>query len=156
MILENQPAVPAADALSRYANPMMVALVTLTFCLVLHAGILLSEWQKWISSVSQTHWIISGAFMLVFIIFNAILGVLATDFKKYWLQSFYSFAALTTVATLLAWAFSGVGLSDSDGFGWIYFVLVFCFILFTGIIATMRFIWEFFDEEGKQQLRKKK
>lgn len=92
--------------------------------------------------------------MLVFIIFNAILGVVAVDFKKYWLQSFYSFTALTTVVSLLAWLFSGVSLRDSGGFGWIYFVLVFCFILFTGIIATMRFIWEFFDAEGKKELRK--
>lgn len=103
-------------------------------------------------------WLCAASFLLLFSIFNAIMSATSKNLMKYWGRSIYSFGGLAVGSGLLAWAFSGISISNAGSYKWIYFVVTFGYLVFLCMVAFMKQIVEFAQKEewNKPKLRQKK
>lgn len=83
-------------------------------------------------------WVVSLAMLLLFALINSVLSLGAVNVTRYWSRSIYTFIALCVLGGLLAWLFSGVGLSENNSIRWLYFVFTFVYLLFISIVNLMR------------------
>ncbi|MCB0664086.1 MAG: hypothetical protein KDC24_15175 [Saprospiraceae bacterium] len=98
-------------------------------------------------------WMAAGSAIMLFAIFNSIFSLFAQDPIKNWGQSFASFIGLMVIASLLAWAFSGLAIQDAGSFSWIFVVLAIGYLIFMSMVNVMKKIVEFAMREEWQHPR---
>ncbi|THH41335.1 hypothetical protein [Neolewinella litorea] len=96
---------------------------------------------------SRFPWLCAASFMLFFALFNAVLSAAAANPAKYWGRSIYSFMGLAVGAGLLAWAFSGLTISEAGSYRWIYLVVSVGYLVFLGMIALIKNVVNFAQRE---------
>lgn len=103
-------------------------------------------------------WLCSASFLLFFALFNAIMSATSKNLMKYWGRSIYSFLGLAVGSGLLAWAFSGLSISQAGSYKWIFFVVTFGYLVFLSMVGFMKQIVEFAQKEewNRPKLRQKK
>lgn len=84
-------------------------------------------------------WVVLCGMILFFALINSILSFAAPNGGTYWMHSIFSFAALLVVGGFLAWAISGVPISQAGSVRWIYFVLTFGYLVFLSIVNLIKF-----------------
>lgn len=92
-------------------------------------------------------WLCAASFMLFFALFNAVLSAAAPNTAKYWGRSLYSFMGLALGAGLLAWAFSGLKISEAGSYQWIYLVVTVGYLVFLGMISVIKNVVNFAQRE---------
>lgn len=95
-------------------------------------------------------WMIAGAFMLFFGIFNSVFGLSAPDWNRYFITSLICFACLAVANGFLAYAFSSLSINEAGTFRWIYFVLIFAYLVLMSIMQAIRKIFEIAQREDKK------
>ncbi|MEY4927296.1 MAG: hypothetical protein RI894_1732 [Bacteroidota bacterium] len=100
------------------------------------------------------YWLLCTSFLLVFIILNTTQGTRSNDILNYAKQSLYGFVGLLMATNYLAKLASGVAIRDSNGFAWLYVVLIVCYITFFCITLILKQLWDFFEAESKEKLKK--
>jgi hypothetical protein len=92
-------------------------------------------------------WIIVTAFMLLFALFNSMIGLASLNSIRYWNQSVVSYMLLASIGGLLAWWSSGVPIHEAGSFRWLFFVVSFSYLVFISIVNLMRAIVAFAMKE---------
>ncbi len=97
-----------------------------------------------------TYWINTIAFILVYSIFNTVLSLFAEDQNKYIGLSIITFIGVCAIGGLLAYAFSGLSIDEAGSFRWLYTVFAMGYILFLGIVRSMKWIVLLAQKEDKR------
>lgn len=87
-------------------------------------------------------WVLAGAFILLFSMFNSVLFLSARSPAIYYRNSIYTFVALVIVSGLSAYLISGLSLNAAGSFKWIFVVLAVGYIVFLTIVGAMKTIME--------------
>lgn len=95
-------------------------------------------------------WVNTIAFILVYSLFNSVLSLAAKDQNKYFGQSIATFVAICAIGGLMAYGFSGLTIDEAGSFRWLYTVFGMGYILFLGIVRTMKWIVELAQREDKR------
>lgn len=103
-------------------------------------------------------WMTAASLMLCFAVFNSVSSLVSASMVKYWGRSVYAFMGLATANGLLAWAISGLSISQAGSYRWIYVVVTIGYLIFLGMMAFMRSIVEFAQREewNHPRLRQKR
>ncbi len=97
-------------------------------------------------------WLISGAFTMVFAIFNSVFIITAENTNKYWGRSLLAYIAFVISSGLLAYLVSGMSPGEAGSFKAIYIILTFGYLVFISIMGTIRFLLKFLDKEQEKKL----
>lgn len=130
--------------------PLWQAAAVSALALVVMLIACLLRWVGWLEAPPRIFWMISGACMLYYAIFNSIFSLSSNDFNAYFLKSLMGYVLVAGICSLAAWLFSGQTIDEAGSFRWIYFILTFSFILFLGIVNGMRRIVAFAQKEDKR------
>jgi hypothetical protein len=88
--------------------------------------------------VPSTHYTVSLAFSLFYIIFNAILSLSTQNQNAYWGKSITGYFLICALGLGIAYLFSGMTIDEAGPYRWIYAVFTFCYIMLLAIIRSMR------------------
>jgi hypothetical protein len=100
--------------------------------------------------VLRNYYTIALSFTLVFGLFNAVLSLSSKDENKYFAFSLLNYFIFCVVTIISAYFLSGINIDDAGSYRWIYFVFSFGYLLFIGIVRTMRFIVLLAQKEDKR------
>jgi hypothetical protein len=93
-------------------------------------------------------WLVSGAFSILFLVFNNAIGIFAENHFKYIQFSLYSFMGLIVSLALLAYALSGKSIfADGAVNRTIFIVLILAYFSLMGISVLIRNVAEFLKEK---------
>ena len=132
-----------------FKKPVFQAMVVMVGCLVVQLITLL-----FVALTGQSYghlpWILSGACLLFYAFFNAIILLKANNLVKYATRSLLGFVSVLLFSGGIAYAFSSIGLGNSGSIGWIYFIITFSYFLFVIIIYLMRKIIEYAQRQDTE------
>lgn len=145
------------DSFSRIYNPFYQS--GFVVCLVVFSMFVLK-----LLNVSHTaeinpsvYWVIGGAGLLFFGIFNSVISLQDGDMNVYWYKSFAAYAALLGITWLASQFLSGMSIDEAGTFKWIFFILTFAYLLFLSLMRAMRKVVSMAQEEDNSwQNRQKK
>ncbi len=100
-------------------------------------------------------WLVSGAFTILFLVFNNAIGIFADNQFKYIQFSLYSFMGLIVSMGLMAFVFSGKSIFEDGGVNrTIFIVLILAYFSLMGLSVLLRNVAEFLKEKD-DKLHKK-
>lgn len=99
-------------------------------------------YSGWISVGQKFPWVLAGAFVLLFSMFNSVLFLSSISPAIYYRNSIYTFITLVAVSGLSAYLISGLSLNEAGSFKWIFVVLAVGYIVFLTIVGAMKTIME--------------
>ncbi len=140
---------------ARRVDPVLQAAVILGIVFVVDVGSVIVAGTDTVGVSNRFPWLCAASFMLFFSLFNAVLSASAPDTGKYWGRSLYSFMGLALGAGLLAWAFSGLTISQAGSYRWIYLVVTVGYLVFLGMISAIKNVVNFAQREEWNQPRRK-
>ncbi len=135
-------------------SPLSQAAVVLLLCIGVCIGGRLTSLLGIADVSPYFYWLLCTSFLLFFIVFNSTYGTRSENILNYAKQSLYAFVALLLGTNYLAKFASGLAIRDSKGFAWLYVVLIVCYITFFSITLILKQLWEFFENENKEKLKK--
>ncbi len=97
-------------------------------------------------------WMLVGAFLLFFGIFNSVFSLTADSINKYWGQSILCYIGLVLAMGGIAWAISGQTLSETGTFQIIFMILTFGYLVFLSIMGLIKRLISFFNAEEEKKL----
>lgn len=142
----------------RLYNPVLQAVIVLGISIL---GMLVIQGCKYSGSVvvnDSVFWVVAGASILFFGLFNSIISLGASDMNKYWYHSTASYAVLMLLCGSCAYLFSSLTITEAGTFKWIFMVLTFGYLLFLSIMRFMRKVVQIAQEEDDKwmgRLKKK-
>jgi len=145
------------DFFSRISNPFYQS--GFVICLVAFAMIVLKVLNALHTTDINTsvYWVIGGAGLLFFGIFNSVISLQDGDMNVYWYKSFAAYAALLGITWLAAQSLSGLNIDEAGTFKWIFFILTFAYLLFLSLMRAMRKVVAMAQQEDNNwQNRQKK
>lgn len=128
-------------------DPIVQAGVVLVMVLVIDIFSAIISSTNSVGVSNRFPWLCAASFMLFFAVFNAVMSAAASNTAKYWGRSMYSFMGLALGAGLLAWAFSGLKISEAGSYRWIYLVVSVGYVVFLGMIAIIKNVVNFAQRE---------
>ncbi|MBB4077828.1 MFS family permease [Lewinella aquimaris] len=132
---------------ARRVDPVLQAGVILGIVLVVDVFSLIISGTNTVGVSNRFPWLCAASFMLFFALFNAVLSASAPNTARYWGRSLYSFMGLALGAGLLAWAFSGLTISEAGSYRWIYLVVTVGYLVFLGMISLIKNVVNFAQRE---------
>jgi hypothetical protein len=96
---------------------------------------------------NRAFWVIAGASILFFGLFNSVISLSAKDMNVYWFRSTASYIVLMIAVGTFAYLFSGLTVTEAGSFKWIFMVLTFGYLLFLSIMRFMRKIVQIAQQE---------
>ncbi len=139
----------------RRVDPVLQAGVVLAIVFVVDLFGLIVAGTDTVGVSNRFPWLCAASFMLFFSLFNAVLSASAPSTAKYWGRSLYSFMGLAVGAGLLAWAFSGLTISEAGSYRWIYLVVTVGYLVFLSLISAIKNVVNFAQREEWNQPRLK-
>ena len=91
--------------------------------------------------------------LLLFGVGNALMSLGAVDVLKYWRRSFVSYVLLGALGIGLAYAYSGLWITEAGFYRFIFMVLTFGYLVLLSIASMMRGIVNFAEREEWSQPR---
>ena len=85
-------------------------------------------------------WIVSGAFLLFFAMFNAVFSLSAKKPGKYWFLSLIAYAFIALAGGFFAYLLSGLSINEAKSMRWIYTVFTIGYIVLITIFRLMKTI----------------
>lgn len=141
--------------LERGKNPFIQAVITIAASLIISL-IGMSVGGIGITEVTGMFaWLSAASFLLLFAVFNSVISLVAKDTSKYWGQSMSSFMIIAVVNAIVASLLSGIGIFDAGSATWIYTVIALGYLIFLGIVVTMKNIVAFAQREEWSQPRRR-
>jgi hypothetical protein len=125
------------------APPVQAAFIIVISLVMMLGGLVFSD--------PTFPWVVSGAFTLLFLIFNNALGIFADNHFKYIQLSLYSFIVLITSSSLLAYAISGQTIFEEGGINrTIFVVMIMAYFAFLGLTVFIRNIADYLQKRDEQ------
>ncbi|CAH1000429.1 hypothetical protein LEM8419_01582 [Neolewinella maritima] len=128
-------------------DPLLQAAVILAMVFVIDVFSLIVAGTNTVGVSHRFPWLCAASFMLFFALFNSVLSAAAPNTAKYWGRSMYSFMGLAVGAGLLAWAFSGLKITEAGSYQWIYLVVTVGYLVFLGMISMIKNVVNFAQRE---------
>ena len=128
-------------------DPVLQAAVVLGMVFVIDLFSMIIFGTGTLERSNRFPWLCAASFMLFFALFNAVLSAAAPNTAKYWGRSVYSFMGLALGAGLLAWAFSGLKISEAGSYRWIYLVVTVGYLVFLSMVALIKNVVTFAQRE---------
>ncbi len=144
--------------MQRVQNPIIQAAILLGgVILVTFAGKLV-QMSGWLFVPERFPWMTAASFMLTFALFNSVFAVSTPNMQRYWGRSIYSFLGLAVAAAGVAWLASAIPLSEAGSYSWIFVVVSVGYMVFLGMMTTIRGIVQFAQKEewNHPRIRNKK
>ncbi|WP_116124237.1 hypothetical protein [Lewinella sp. IMCC34183] len=138
---------PEQSIFERRVDPVLQAGVVLAMVFVVDLFGLIISGTDTVGVSNRFPWLCAASFMLFFALFNAVLSAAAANTAKYWGRSVYSFMGLALGAGLLAWAFSGLTISEAGSYRWIYLVVTVGYLVFLGLVSMIKNVVSFAQRE---------
>jgi peptidoglycan/LPS O-acetylase OafA/YrhL len=101
-------------------------------------------------------WVFACTFLIFFIVFNVVFSLNAENTEKYWVQSMISFVINLLGLGGLAYLVSGLSITEAGSFKWLFTVITISYIIFMGIVRTLKSIVEYAEKEEWNQPKLKK
>ena len=136
--------------MNRMSNPILQASIVLSGVLVF---MLVTKILKWSGSVivnNSIFWVIAGAAILFFALFNSVISLSVKDMNQYWTRSTASYTVLMVSSGCFAYLFSSMTMTEAGTFKWIFMVLTFGYLLFLSIMRFMRKIVQIAQQEDNK------
>lgn len=105
-------------------------------------------------SSSIVPWTIYAAMLLLFAIFNTMIGIIHRKNLNYFIISFLVFIALVGLGYTVSFWLSGVALSEAGSIGWILIIFLFCFMVLISLVNLMRVILMIIEKKDREHLNK--
>ncbi|MGB0984584.1 MAG: hypothetical protein ACPG19_11115 [Saprospiraceae bacterium] len=99
-------------------------------------------------------WTSTGAFILLFSIFNSINSFAAKDVNTYYRNSIFGYIGLVFLGSMIAYFFSQTSINDAGSFRWIYFILTFSYLVFLVLTTFIRGILRVLETEEEKFSRR--
>ena len=128
-------------------DPVLQAGVVLGMVFVIDVFSVIISGTNTVGVSNRFPWLCAASFMLFFALFNAVLSASAESTAKYWGRSIYSFMGLALGSGLLAWAFSGIKISEAGSYQWIYLVVSVGYLVFLSLVALIKNVVGFAQRE---------
>lgn len=129
------------------SSPVYQALLTFGGVVAVNIGGWLVRAAGIMDITQRFPWMTAAAFMLCFALFNSVLSLSAQNRLRYWSLSIYSFMGLAAASGLLAWLISGLAIGEAGSYRWIFIVVTFGYLVFTGMMSFIRNIVELAERE---------
>jgi len=101
-------------------------------------------------------WIMAATFGLFFSVGNCVFSLnVKENSEKYWTQSMIVFILTMALLAGLALLISGVNITETGSFQWIFIVVIVSYFVFSTIIRLMKGIVDFAQKEEWNQPKKK-
>ncbi len=139
----------------RRVDPMLQAAVVLGMVFIIDVFAVMVRGTDTVGVSNRFPWLCAASFMLFFALFNAVLSASAENTAKYWGRSMYSFMGLALGAGLLAWAFSGLKISEAGSYQWIYLVVTVGYLVFLSLVGLIKNVVTFAQREEWSRPRPK-
>lgn len=134
-------------------NPVFQAALAATMCCLFILGSKAMQLDK----SPENAWITAGAFIFVFILFNAVLALNSSNIGRYQLLSIISYALLVAFNGAIATFASGQSINETGSIRSIIMMLTFGYLLLLNIMSAIRwFIKKIETEEEETKLRQTK
>jgi hypothetical protein len=128
-------------------NPIIQGVLILSFAFTIMLIAKIVDWIGLAGVSGQAFWIIAGASILLFAMFNSVLSLSTKDMNQYWTRSIPTYAALMVLCAVLAYLFSAMTMHEAGTFRWIFMVLTFGYLLFLSMMRFMRKIVDMAQQE---------
>ena len=140
---------PSSDTsiFERRVDPVLQAGVVLGMVFIVDLFSLIISGSGSAEVGNRFPWLCAASFMLFYALFNAVLSASAPNTAKYWGRSIYSFMGLALGSGLLAWAFSGIKISEAGSYQWIYLVVSVGYLVFLSLVALIKNVVGFAQRE---------
>jgi hypothetical protein len=142
--------------MDRMSNPIIQASIVLSGVLIF---MLVTKILKWSGSVivnNSIFWVIAGAAILFFALFNSVISLSVKDMNQYWTRSTASYTVLMVSSGCFAYLFSSMTMTEAGTFKWIFMVLTFGYLLFLSIMRFMRKIVQIAQQEDNKWIERMK
>ncbi len=83
-------------------------------------------------------WTLTIAFLLLFMVYNVIIGLLSDHITRYWFYSLFAFCGLMMLCSFLASLISGMSMDEAGTYRWIYFIFCPIYGLFIVMITMIK------------------
>ena len=139
----------SANILAKIKNPFIQALIVLVLFLLSNGVVKILNANGFNGEV-RLPWTLAVAFLLFYMLYNAMIGLIASKIKRYWLYSIYAFALLLMVDSFIANWISGIPMDDAGTYRWVFFVLCPVYVFFIVMVALIKKIVEIAEKEDAQ------
>ncbi len=123
--------------------PLQAAIVAVISVIMMLAGMIFND--------PAFPWLVSGAFTLLFLVFNNAMGIFADKHFKYIQISIYSFMLLIIFLSLMAYLISGESIFASKGINrTIFVVMVMAYFFMLGLALFIRNAADFLQKRDEK------
>ena len=130
--------------LQKIKNPFLQAfLVLVLFCL----SYLVS---RGFEAEQRIAWTLAIAFLLLYILYNVMIGLAIDQGPYYWIYSLAGFAGLIFAFILLAQRFSGLRMDEAGSYRWLFFIFCPIYLLFIAMITIIKKIVQMAEKEDQR------
>jgi len=133
-------------ALARLELPLIQALFLAVAMLLMHVLVLMFFSQQ--QEPHIYHWVVSGAFLLMYAFFNAAYILRKESLGNYIRDSLYGYILLIIFAYGTGLAFSAEGTEGS--MLWIFFIVTFAYFFFLTMTSFIRRIMEYAQRQDSE------
>jgi hypothetical protein len=138
------------------ANPIFQAVIVLSLSIAIMTVLFVLKASNLMDVESRTYWIIAGAFILFYGLFNSVISLSATDMNQYWFRSTLSYTVLMVASSTVSYFFSNMTITEAGSFKWIFMVLTFGYLLFLSMMRFMRKIVQIAQQEDNKWMDRMK
>ena len=114
----------------------------LAFILIIIADLIVINTTQVPDQLSTSIWTNCIAMVLFYIVANCLLSLRTATSSKYVRDSIFAFIILSAAGIVISQTFSQKSMDESGSFRWLFIVLATGYMIFLGIINTMKFLLE--------------
>jgi hypothetical protein len=138
-------------------NPMLQGSIILAVIVAIMTVVKLLHLANLLDVDGLSYWIIAGAGLLLYAIFNSVFSLaVKDDMNKYWSQSTGTYAGVMILGGGFAWLFSALPIGEAATFRWIFMVVTFGYLLFLSMMRFMRKVIAIAKREDDNWMKRQK
>jgi hypothetical protein len=147
---------PSTSFFEKTYNPILQGSAILLVAVLAMLIAFFLKWTKSVDVAGQAYWIIAGAAVLFYALFNSIFSLSSTDMNLYWTRAIPTFVGLMVLSAAAAYLFSAMTMAEAGSFRFIFIVLTFGYLLFLSIMRAMRKIVQLAQKEDDRWTKRMK
>lgn len=132
--------------IEKIKSPFIQALI-IWILFLLSNGVVMILNANGFGAEERLPWTFAIAFLLLYMVYNAIIGLLSNKIKRYWLYSIYAFAALMFINSFCANRISGLPMDEAGTYRWLFFVFCPVYLFFIVMVSLIKKVVEIAERE---------
>lgn len=136
----------------REVHPLKQAAFFIGATLVVLGVIKILQLSGFVAQESTLSWEVSLMIILIFGVFNSVMGLPYKNQNDYWFYSTLAYIAVAVFGALLSFLFCNLGIDELGPFKWIYIVFTIAYLIFLSIIRAMRKIVQIAQKQDTRMM----